>query len=55
MKKAFENPSIHISKFHIENIITTSGEYTQTAADNAKAAILGQRPNAEIVSLKWTL
>lgn len=54
MKKAFENPSIHISKFHIENIITTSGE-PQTAADNAKAAILGQRPNAEIVSLKWTL
>lgn len=53
MKKAFENPSIHISKFHIENIITTSGEYTQTAADKAKDDLTSKYSNVNVVKLTW--
>ena len=53
MKKAFENPSIHISKFHIENIITTSGEHTQTAAEKATNNLTSKYSDVKVVKLTW--
>ena len=52
MKKAFETPSIRISKFHRESILTTSGEM-QTATEKAKNDLTSKYNDVKVVTLTW--
>ena len=52
MKKAFENPSIKISKFHRESILTASGDM-QTATEKAKNDLTSKYNDVKVVTLTW--
>lgn len=40
--KKYENPTITISMFDMENVVTASGTLASTAVDNATAALKDQ-------------